>query len=260
MLKGLTAGYYDLQFTVKTGENKPWSDRRVRQAVNLAINRVDLGDKVFGGQTQYSGFVPPGYRAMAADPGRAQTKYQKFDLVAAKSLMQSAGFQNGFPVSLIIRRFRLHADRGAPPELPEADQHHLDDPDGRLADLLEGLCDRRLRTRLPLKLHAGSGATWWLRQRLQPGHLAELRPTGSTATRTSRCGGSSATARSPSTRRSACRCTHLRRILLTELLEVPLLVAYKYQVVDGALAQHVRVRTPTSTRACERRWFDPSGA
>src|SRR5439155_23242851 len=60
VLKGLTAGFWELQFTVKAGEKKPWADKRVRQAINLAINRQDLGAKVFGGQIQNSGHVPPG--------------------------------------------------------------------------------------------------------------------------------------------------------------------------------------------------------
>ena len=36
---GLTAAFRELQFTIKAGENKPWADKRVRQAVNFAINR-----------------------------------------------------------------------------------------------------------------------------------------------------------------------------------------------------------------------------
>ena len=42
VLSGLTAAFRELQFTIKEGENKPWADKRVRQAVNLAINRQEI--------------------------------------------------------------------------------------------------------------------------------------------------------------------------------------------------------------------------
>ena len=49
MLSGLTAAFRELQFTIKAGENKPWADKRVRQAVNLAINRHEIIQKVYNG-------------------------------------------------------------------------------------------------------------------------------------------------------------------------------------------------------------------
>ena len=35
--------------TIKPGEDKPWHDKRVRQAVNFAINREDIISKVYSG-------------------------------------------------------------------------------------------------------------------------------------------------------------------------------------------------------------------
>ena len=58
---GLTAAFREIQFTIKDGENKPWADKLVRQAVNFAINRQDIIDKVYGGIGQYSGHVAAGY-------------------------------------------------------------------------------------------------------------------------------------------------------------------------------------------------------
>ena len=40
-----------LQFTIK-GDGKPWNDKRVRQAMSMAINRPALIDKVFGGEAE----------------------------------------------------------------------------------------------------------------------------------------------------------------------------------------------------------------
>ena len=61
MLHNLTAAFRELQFTIKAGENKPWADKRVRQAINHAINRQNLIDKVYAGYGQYSGQVAAGY-------------------------------------------------------------------------------------------------------------------------------------------------------------------------------------------------------
>ena len=102
VLKGLTAAFYELQFTVKAGQNKPWADKRVRQAVNFAINRADLAQNAFGGQAVDTGHVPPGYGAWPLSPSDLQTKYEKFDVPTAQSLMSAAGMSSGFSVNLIV--------------------------------------------------------------------------------------------------------------------------------------------------------------
>ena len=60
VLRGGTAAFRELQFTIK-GDPKPWHDIRVRQAVNLAINRQAIINTVYSGNGNYSGIVPPGY-------------------------------------------------------------------------------------------------------------------------------------------------------------------------------------------------------
>src|SRR5262249_48110977 len=102
VLKGLTAGFYELQFTVKAGENKPWADKRVRQAINMAINRADLSSKVFGGQTQFSAHIPPGYGPWPLPQTDIAKTYQKYDVAGAKNLLKEAGFANGFPASMYV--------------------------------------------------------------------------------------------------------------------------------------------------------------
>ncbi len=100
VLKGLTAAFRELQFTIKEGENKPWHDVRVRQAVNFAINRQEILNKVYNGNGDYSGMVPPGYGPWPLSRADLRNKYEKFDLAKAKSLMKAAGFEKGFSVTM----------------------------------------------------------------------------------------------------------------------------------------------------------------
>lgn len=100
VLRGLTAAFRELQFTQKVGENKPWSDKRVRQAVNFAINRQAIIDLVYSGFGEYSGHVPPGYGPWPLTRAELRNKYLKFDLAKARALMKAAGFANGFEVTM----------------------------------------------------------------------------------------------------------------------------------------------------------------
>ena len=100
VLKGLTAAFRELQMTLKEGENKPWHDVRVRQAVNHAINRQEIIDKVYSGFGEYSGHVPPGYGPWPLSKADLRNKYEKFDLAKAKGLMKAAGLEKGFSVTL----------------------------------------------------------------------------------------------------------------------------------------------------------------
>ena len=49
--EGRNAAFRELQITIK-GEPKPWHDIRVRQAVNLAINRQAIINTVYSGERQ----------------------------------------------------------------------------------------------------------------------------------------------------------------------------------------------------------------
>lgn len=99
VLKGGTAAFRELQFTIK-GDPKPWHDVRVRQAVNLAINRQAIIDTVYNGSGNYSGVVPPGYGPWPLTQAELKSKYQKFNLPKAKALMAAAGQSKGFSVKL----------------------------------------------------------------------------------------------------------------------------------------------------------------
>lgn len=100
VLKNLTAAFRELQFTIKEGENKPWADKRVRQAINYAINRQDLINKVYNREGQYSGHVAAGYGPWVIPQAELKSKWEKYDLPKAKALMKAAGFANGFDITL----------------------------------------------------------------------------------------------------------------------------------------------------------------
>ncbi len=100
VLKGPNAAFRELQMTIKTGENKPWHDQRVRLAVMHAINRADIIKRVYSGEAEYSGHVPPGYGPWPLSDKELREKYEKFDLPLAKKLMAEAGQSRGFSVTM----------------------------------------------------------------------------------------------------------------------------------------------------------------
>jgi len=100
VLRGLTAAFRELQMTQKAGEDKPWHDVRVRQAVNFAINRQQIIDRVYNGFGEYSGHVPPGYGPWPLTRAELRNTYLKYNLAKARTLMRQAGFGNGFEVTM----------------------------------------------------------------------------------------------------------------------------------------------------------------
>ncbi len=100
VLRGLTAAFRELQMTQKAGEDKPWHDVRVRQAVNFAINRQQIIDRVYNGFGEYSGHVPPGYGPWPLTRAELRNTYEKYNLAKARQLMRQAGFANGFEVTM----------------------------------------------------------------------------------------------------------------------------------------------------------------
>jgi ABC-type transport system substrate-binding protein len=100
VLKGPNAAFRELQMTIKTGQNRPWHDARVRLAVNHAINRADIIRRVYSGEAEYSGHVPPGYGPWPLSDKELREKYLKFDLPKARQLMRDAGQSRGFEVTM----------------------------------------------------------------------------------------------------------------------------------------------------------------
>lgn len=100
ILTGLFAAPRVAQFTIRGGEKKPWHDVRVRQAINLAVNRADIIDKVYGGEAELTGPIPPGYGDWFIPASELASTFYKQDVAAAKKLMADAGFGGGFPITL----------------------------------------------------------------------------------------------------------------------------------------------------------------
>jgi peptide/nickel transport system substrate-binding protein len=100
VLKGNNAAFRELQMTIKRGENRPWHDARVRLAVNHAINRADIIRRVYSGEAEFSGHVPPGYGPWPLKDSELRQKYLKFDLPKARQLMRDANMARGFSVTM----------------------------------------------------------------------------------------------------------------------------------------------------------------
>jgi peptide/nickel transport system substrate-binding protein len=102
VLSSPSAAFKELQFTIKPGESKPWADARVRQAINAAINRDAIIRTVYQGQADYSGHVPPRYGSWPLSDKELRTKWLKHDLAKARTLMRAAGYPNGFSVTMKV--------------------------------------------------------------------------------------------------------------------------------------------------------------
>jgi peptide/nickel transport system substrate-binding protein len=80
-------------------EGHPIGDRRVRQALNLAINRDEIVQFIFAGQAKLMAMYPIGSFAVAAgaDP---ELKPYPYDPAKAKQLLAEAGYPNGFETTI----------------------------------------------------------------------------------------------------------------------------------------------------------------
>jgi ABC-type transport system substrate-binding protein len=76
-------------------EGSPWLDKRVRHAANLCVNREELKQALNGLMEVPKGTVPPGH------PWWGNPKFDiKYDLAAARKLMQEAGFGPNKPLKV----------------------------------------------------------------------------------------------------------------------------------------------------------------
>ena len=73
--------------------DSPFHDKRVRQAISLALDRDFLAQSETAGLAIVTGnFIPPG------KPGRIEREPDTYDLAKAKQLMDDAGFPDGFEI------------------------------------------------------------------------------------------------------------------------------------------------------------------
>jgi peptide/nickel transport system substrate-binding protein len=238
VLHNLTAAFRELQFTIKEGENKPWADRRVRQAINLAINRQDILNKVYNGIGQYSGHVAAGYGPWVIPQKELKTKWEKYDLPKAKALMKAAGFAKGFDIQLST--FSTPLDFPAMAALIQSYLKLINinvnivaqDPATFAANNGKGNFEMDLTAR-------------GMRGDVD-GYVAEFNPTGAfgktvystwfsgyTNKQMWRLVGNGRITLDPAKRLPMYQ--KLDRVLMTELIEIPLLSVSKYQVVNAKL-------------------------
>ena len=100
-----SAGYYG---TWMVGSKKPFDDIRMRQAVNLAIDRVAMGQATFGNRAkpQLLMFLPEEEFGTAADkiwnvlPGWGTGAKKQQEIEQAKQLVKDAGFPTGIDLPM----------------------------------------------------------------------------------------------------------------------------------------------------------------
>jgi peptide/nickel transport system substrate-binding protein len=93
---GMNSGDEDLESDNVEGKN-PFADVRVREAMNLAVNRDAIRQVVMRGQSQPAGMIAPPFVNGWTEEMDAAGQY---DLTRAQELMQEAGYADGFSVQL----------------------------------------------------------------------------------------------------------------------------------------------------------------
>lgn len=93
---GMNVGDADLKSDDVEGKN-PLADVRVRQAINIAIDRDAIQRVVMRGQSQPTGVIMPPFVNGWTEELDA---YPKVDLDKAKALLTEAGYENGFSLTL----------------------------------------------------------------------------------------------------------------------------------------------------------------
>ena len=83
-------------FGLNTAEG-PTSSIKVRQAMNIAINRDAIKKVVMRGQSDPTGVIMPPFVNGWTE---ALNKYPKYDIAVAKNLMADAGYGDGFSITL----------------------------------------------------------------------------------------------------------------------------------------------------------------
>src|SRR4051794_16609299 len=105
---GMDVGSAELKSSDIKGRN-PFADKRVRQAMNMTIDREAIKKVVMRGQAVPAGIVAPpfvnGYTKELDD-------IPKVDVAAAKKLLAEAGYPNGFSVTLHCPNDRYVSDEG----------------------------------------------------------------------------------------------------------------------------------------------------
>ncbi len=86
---------------VPNGRRKPYDDVRVRQAINLVIDRKELIEKAAGGEGILTGPLPPGLKDYSIPTDELEKRWYTPDIAKAKKLMADAGYANGFKTKIL---------------------------------------------------------------------------------------------------------------------------------------------------------------
>ncbi|MBQ7655443.1 MAG: ABC transporter substrate-binding protein [Clostridia bacterium] len=78
----------------------PFDNVKVRQAINLALNREEIIEFAFNGKALVSGFVPASLGHWAVDV--TGNEYYTQNIEKAKALLAEAGYPNGFETNIIV--------------------------------------------------------------------------------------------------------------------------------------------------------------
>jgi len=97
ILTGLTSAPQVIQFNMV--QNVPWRDVNVRKAINLAVDRQEIIDKVYAGNAVLTGVIPPGFGDWPQPEADLAAAYTQ-NVEMATQLMTDAGFPDGFDVTL----------------------------------------------------------------------------------------------------------------------------------------------------------------
>jgi peptide/nickel transport system substrate-binding protein len=104
---GMDQGVAELRSSNIKGKN-PFKDKRVRQAINMAIDRVSIQRVVMRGLSAPAGVITaPGVHGF---PQELDKKQPPLDLEKAKKLLAEAGYPNGFEVALDVPNDRYNND------------------------------------------------------------------------------------------------------------------------------------------------------
>ena len=105
---GMDVGSKDLKTDNVEGKN-PFADKRVRQAMNMAINRAAIQRVVMRGQSVPTGVImPPFVNGWTPELDKAPTP----DVNRAKAMLAEAGYPQGFQITLNCPNDRYINDEG----------------------------------------------------------------------------------------------------------------------------------------------------
>jgi ABC-type transport system substrate-binding protein len=115
----LIGGQYHIKGDSKFKPEVPWNDKRVRQAMNLAVNRKELLDTIFKGKgttAQVTGYHPVVHRQEGWNPEweKRFDELYGYNPAKARTLLEQAGYAPG-----AIKVKGLAASIGAVPEFSE---------------------------------------------------------------------------------------------------------------------------------------------